>query len=244
MDEIISSTAQSRTVGAGHAVDWYKQAWALFMRAPGMWVVFAIIVVVAGLLIGSIPLLGQVALPLLMPVLFGGWLLAVGKLDSGGTLAVGDLFSGFDKYLTPLLVVGAINMGASIVVAIIGGVIGMGAVFGGVASGVAESGTGMMAAAGAGLLAFLLMFVLFILIGMAMWFAPALVVLQQRPPVDAVKESFAAALKNIPALALFSVINLLAGSLAMLTFGLGWLVLLPVLALTMWVSYHDVFAKA
>ena len=212
------------------------------MRAPGMWVVYAIIFIIAALLIGSIPLLGQVALPLLIPVVFGGWLLAARKLESGEKPAVGDLFSGFDQHLTPLLVVGAINMGASIVVAIVAAVVGTGAMFGGMASGMAESGAGMMAAAGVGMIAMLLMFVMFVLIGMAMWFAPALVVFQQRPPVEAVKASFAAAMKNIPALALFSVINLLAAALAMLTFGLGWLVLLPILALTMWVSYQDIFA--
>ncbi len=214
------------------------------MRAPGMWIAYGLIFIVISFVLAAIPLFGQLAVPVLLPVLFGGWLLAVRKLEEGGVLTVADLFGGFDRFLVPLLIVGAINLGATVVVTVIAGVVGMGAVFGGVASGAADSGVGIAAAAGVGLLALLVMFLLFIVIGMAMWFAPALVVFAQVAPVDAIRASFAASLKNIPALGVFAILNLVASLLATLALGLGWLVLIPVVALTMWTSYRDIFASA
>jgi uncharacterized membrane protein len=61
-------------------------------------------------------------------------------------------------------------------------------------------------------------------------------------PVDAMRLSFAASMKNIVPFLLWGLIYLVASIVASIPFALGWLVLGPVLMLTVYVSYKDVFA--
>ena len=53
--------------------------------------------------------------------------------------------------------------------------------------------------------------------------------------------SFAASTKNIGPFLLWGLIYIIASIVASIPFALGWLVLGPVLMLTMYVSYKDVF---
>jgi uncharacterized membrane protein len=76
---------------------------------------------------------------------------------------------------------------------------------------------------------------------MALWFSPALVVFRGVPPVEAVRASFAACLRNIVPFLLHGIVFLVAAIVASIPFGLGWLVLLPLVTLTMYSSYKDVF---
>ncbi len=99
-----------------------------------------------------------------------------------------------------------------------------------------------MAGMGVGLFAMLVGFVLFMLVSTALWFAPALVVLRGVAPVDAMRLSFAASMKNIVPFLLWSIIYFIAAMIATIPFGLGWIVLVPVLMLTLYVSYKDVFS--
>jgi uncharacterized membrane protein len=76
---------------------------------------------------------------------------------------------------------------------------------------------------------------------MALWFAPALAVFHQQGPAEAMKNSFVACLKNVVPFLLYSVILLLLTFVASIPFGLGWLVLGPVLAASLYTSYRDIF---
>jgi uncharacterized membrane protein len=76
---------------------------------------------------------------------------------------------------------------------------------------------------------------------MALWFAPALVVLRKTPPVEALQLSWAASLKNLVPFLVFGLIYIVASIVASIPFGLGWILLLPVSMLAVFVSYRDVF---
>src|SRR5262249_39664681 len=76
---------------------------------------------------------------------------------------------------------------------------------------------------------------------MALWFAPALAVFHQQGPAEAMKASFFACLKNVVPFLLYSVILLLLAFVASIPFGLGWLVLGPVIAASLYTSYRDIF---
>jgi uncharacterized membrane protein len=233
--------AQPRSVAAGRGVSWWTEAWAMFMKNPGMWIVFALISLVIFIVLSVIPILGSIAASLLTPVFVAGWMLAARKADSGGTLEVGDLFAGFQDKLTPLLVLGALLLAASLVIFFAVGSLGFGAVMGLVVGGSQQSAGGMMAALGAGLGALLMGLVLGALMAMAFWFAPALVVFRNLAPVDAVKASFAANLKNLLAFLVYGVVYIVAAIVASIPFGLGWIVLVPLSLLTVYVSYKEVF---
>jgi uncharacterized membrane protein len=241
MGDASAVEATARTVDAGRGVNWWSEAWALFMKNPGMWIVLALIMIVILIVLNFIPFLGSLASSLLFPAFAASWLLAARKVEGGGALEVGDLFSGFKDKLTPLLVLGAVVLVAGVVIALAAGALGFGAVMGMFMGGARHSAGGMMAAFGAGMLALLVALALGALVAMAIWFAPALVVFRNVAPIDALKASFSASLKNIVPFLLFGIVYIVAAIVASIPFGLGWIVLVPVLMLTTYASYKDIF---
>jgi uncharacterized membrane protein len=242
MNQVTTTAAAApRGVDAGRGINWWTEAWALFMKNPGMWIVLALILLVVLLVLSFIPLLGTLAASLVTPALAGSWMLAARKVEAGGTLEPGDLFTGFKQQQTPLLVLGGLLAVATLVTGVVVGALGFSAAMGMVVGGSQGSAGGMMAAMGAGMLAVLVGLALGVLVAMAFWFAPALVVFRDVAPVEALKASFAANLKNVVAFLLYSVVYLIAAIVASIPFGLGWVVLIPVSLLTVYVSYQDVF---
>jgi uncharacterized membrane protein len=243
VDETLTSAAPSaRSVDAGRGVDWWREAWALFRKNAGMWIVLALIMLAIFIVLGFIPLLGGIASALIYPPIVAGWMLAARKAEGGGGLEVGDLFAGFKDKLTPLLILGALLLAAGFVIALIAGALGFGTVMGIRAGGAHGSAGGMMAALGAGMLALLVALALGLFVAMAIWFAPALIVFRNLAPVDALKASFSACLKNIVPFLLYSIVYIIAAIVATIPFGLGWIVLVPVTMHTLYVSYQDVFS--
>ena len=248
MDEIAThggnaAAPEPRAIAADRGLAWWTEAWALFMRNPLLWVALGVILLVGAIMVGMVPLLGGLAVSLLMPVLIGGWLLTARKVEQGGTLEVTDLFAGFqgDK-LTPLIVLGALLLAAMVAIGLVAGVLGMGAMWGMFAGGMPNSPAGVMAAMGTGLLGLLVALLLFSAVSFALWFAPALVVFHNVPPIDAIKLSASAVLKNVVPFLVYGVIYIVAAIVASIPFGLGWILLVPLGLLTMYVSYREVFA--
>jgi uncharacterized membrane protein len=243
MNTASTASIEPRSVDAGRGISWWSEGWALFMRNAGLWIVLALILLVIMIVLSLIPFLGSIAASLLTPVFMGGWMLAARKLEAGGTLVVGDLFTGFQDKLTPLLVLGALLLAGSVIIFFVVGALGIGAVMGVVAGSTQSSTGGVLAAIGAGMLALMAGLLLGVLLTMAFWFAPALVVFRNVAPVDALRASFLANLKNLVAFLLYSVIYVVAAIVASIPFGLGWLVLVPLSLLTIYVSYTDVFGR-
>jgi uncharacterized membrane protein len=79
---------------------------------------------------------------------------------------------------------------------------------------------------------------------MAIWFAPPLVVFHDKSAVEAMQESFTGCLRNIVPFLLYGLVMLVLGVLAAIPFGLGWLVLGPVLAASLYTSYKDIYLTA
>jgi uncharacterized membrane protein len=59
----------------------------------------------------------------------------------------------------------------------------------------------------------------------------------------AMKESFVANLRNIPPFLVYGLIGLGLGFVAAIPFLLGWLVLVPVFAASVYASYKDIFGE-
>jgi uncharacterized membrane protein len=238
----ISTSVDSRTVEAGRGLEWWREAWALFTKAAGLWIVLGLLLFVVLAVIGFVPLLGALASTLLIPVFLGAWMLAAKKVEGGGSLEVGDLFTTFrgDK-LKPLLVIGGLLLAALLVMGVVAGALGMGALMGTMMDGAVHSAGAVLAATGAGMMALLVVLLLGVLAAMATWFAPALVVFRGMAPVDALRASFGASLKNMVPMLIYGLIYIAASVVASIPFGLGWVVLVPVTLLTVYTSYKDVY---
>ena len=230
-----------RAVGAGQGWTWIADGFGLFKKAPGMWIALVIVLLVILIVLAFIPLLGVVATFLLMPLFLGGLMLGCRALQGGGELEVGHLFAGFKEHTGNLIVLGALAIGGWIIVMLpVIAIVGAGTIFGvmrGDAAGVAAMGGSFM-------LAWLVAMALSIPIYMALWFAPALVVLRGLAPVAAVKESFFGCLKNIVPFLIYGIVMLVLGILAAIPLALGWLVLGPVAVASIYVAYRDIYGDA
>jgi uncharacterized membrane protein len=80
------------------------------------------------------------------------------------------------------------------------------------------------------------------LVGMAFWFAPALVALDGVEPVAALKASFEASLANIGPFLVYGLIYIALAIVASIPLGLGWLVLGPMMAGSCYASWRRIFA--
>ena len=230
-----------RAVGAGQGWTWIADGFGLFKKAPGMWIALIVVLFVILVVLAVIPLLGAVATFLLMPLFAGGLILGCRALQGGGELELGHLFAGFKTHTANLIVLGALAIGAGIIVMLpVILIVGAGAIL----AVMRGDAAGAVAMGGSFLLAWLVAMALSIPIYMALWFAPALVVLRGLAPVAAIKESFLGCLKNIIPFLIYGIVMLVLGIVAAIPLGLGWLVLGPVAIASVYVAYRDIYGDA
>ena len=233
-----------RSVAAGQGWAWIVGGFELFKKQPGIWialvVIFFVILMVLAFL-NVIFFLGSIATLLLTPVFAGGLMLGCRALQGGGQLEIAHLFAGFKAHTANLIVLGALGLAGGIIVMLpIILIVGAGAFFG-AAQGDAA---GALAIGGSFLIGWLVTMALSILLYMAFWFAPALVVLRGAAPMAAIKLSFFACLKNIVPFLIYGIVALVLGIIAAIPLGLGWLVLGPVVIASIYVAYRDIFGDA
>jgi uncharacterized membrane protein len=241
----VPATANAgRSVDAGQGWAWITGGFELFKKQPGMWIALVVVlfvILVALNFLNVLFFLGSLAIVLLMPVFVGGLMLACQAQQRGGQLEMNHLFAGFKTQTGNLVVVGALALGGWIIVLVpVLLIVGVGAFFGaarGDAAGAAAMG-------GSFFIAWLLAMGLSVILYMALWFAPALVVLRGTAPVEAVKQSFFGCLKNIVPFLIYGIIMLVLSILATIPLGLGWLVLGPVAVASVYVAYRDIYGDS
>ncbi|HEY4375123.1 MAG TPA: BPSS1780 family membrane protein [Burkholderiales bacterium] len=231
-----------RSVDSGRGAAWISEGFQMFMKAPGMWIVVVLVYMVMAFVVSLIPFLGSIAMALLGPVFGAGMLLGCQALDRGEPLEIGHLFAGFKENVGQLVLVGLLAFVAIFVVAMVAGVImgimGGAGLFAMMAGGhTAAGGLAFVGVAIAGLVFLALM----VPVSMAAWYAPALVVFHQQDAIAALKQSFAGCMKNIVPFLIWGVIAFVLSIVAAIPFGLGFLVLGPVLLGSLYYSYREIF---
>lgn len=229
--------AEGQRVDAGNGVAWLLRGWEMFKQAPGAWIGLSVVYLIIMIVLSLIPILGALALNLLMPVFIGGIMLGCKALDNGEELSISHLFAGFSNNAGNLVLIGVIYLvgviAVSIVVFAVAAVMGIGA-----------------AAAGAGNLAFIPMLIaalfamlLIIPLAMAVWFAPALVIFHEVAPFEAMKASFFTSIKNFVPFLIYGLVFFVLAIIASIPLFLGWLVLIPVMMASMYAGYRDMFVR-
>jgi uncharacterized membrane protein len=237
-----------RTVDMGRGLTWIQHGWTAFMQAPLMWIVNMVIFIVIYIVISSIPFVGALICHVLTAILGAGLMLAAHGLRSGRTMEATDLFGGFKAPLTsPLITTGVIYMAAWLTVYVICGLVflaifGMSGAVGTILSGDPGAIAGMLAGAGLGVLVVaLLMVALSLPIVAAIWFAPALVAISNVAPVEALRASLFGCLRNILPSFIYGLIFLVLIIIGSIPFGLGLLVVLPLMITSTYAAYRDIF---
>lgn len=234
-----SFTGTSQRAEAGACFDWLRQAWAFFMANPGVWIAATVVLILVYLALQVVPFIGSLAANLLLPLFSAGMLSMCRKLSQGDDIGLSDLFAGFQGSVSNgLIVVGALNAAALFVIVLIAGILAGGGLLGGV---MMARPAGLGVVFGGFLFALLIASVLSVPVLMAMWFAPALVFFHGMPPVAALKASFHACASNWLPMLVYGLFLSVLVFFATLPIALGWLLLIPILYGTVYVSYRDIF---
>ena len=215
-------------VAASAGWQWITQGWYLFTRKPGMWVLLALILAVIYILLSWIPLLGPIAAAVLAPALFGGLVHGARELDAGRNLESAHIFQAIrDSSRTgPMLALGMVPLAASVLMTLFTVVMLTGAEGLNPVSGLlyAVIAVGVALATAALLL-----------------FAIPRVLLGQAVPFDAIQQSAVAVRDNLGAFLVLIAVYAVLSIIAAIPFGLGFLIVLPVMAGAVHAAHREIF---
>lgn len=233
-----------RKVAAGRGWQWIATAFALFRKNPLIWLVLNLVLAMIGVALSLLPVVGAYVMYLLTPLFLGGLMVACKDLDSGKDIEIAHLFRGFRQNATHLVTVGGVYLVGQVVISgvmlTLGGPEFQEAVRAGV--GAMEATQITPEALSRISLALLVGAALFVPLALAIWFAPALVILDNQPGFRALGISMVACLRNILPFLLYSLLSSILLVVAVIPLGLGLILWIPVMLLTLYTSYRDVFA--
>jgi uncharacterized membrane protein len=239
-----------RPAPAGSGFRWWSESlsWLFGGGARfGVWFGMALCVFLVLVLLPWIPLVGSLAAHLLWFVLCGGLMAAARDTERGQTPRFGALFAGFGAQGGALVGAGLLVLVGTLVVWGLLLAVGIGATLKSLASmgsleELAATPPPALLNIGWGtLLALLFCLFLLVLISMAAWLAPALIVLRGARPVDALRLSLAACRRNLGALTVYGLVGVGLAVIATAIILVGWILLLALVFLSTYAAYRDMF---
>jgi uncharacterized membrane protein len=229
---------------AGAGWTWIAQGWKLFAKSPVMWIAAIVLLFIVMMALSFIPLIGQVAFQLLSPVFAAGFVVACRSLERGGEFELEQLFAGFKTRFGNLVIVGLLTLlGWVAIFLVFAAFVGF-SILTAVLTGSTESAlTALAASTMTILLGTLVALALAVPLVAAYWFAPALVVMHDVPPLSAMKASFFGCFRNFIPFLVYGIIMTLFAVLAAIPFGLGFLVWLPLAITSTYAAYRAIFTQ-
>ena len=197
------------------------------------------IVITLGLLV--VPIIGGIAANVLQPVFFASFALAARKQEQGGAVEMSDLFSGFRRPLMPLANLGAILLLAELAIFALLALLGLPGLSAGAEGTVSIADFARELQGKEWIL--LVGLVLTAIVKGGLWFAPAVLAFHEMTTAHAVRWSLYAALSNLGAMALYGLALTIAMAAAILPWGLGLLIVIPVMVASTYSGYREVFAE-
>ncbi len=233
-----------RGTGAGAGWDWVVEGWGLFTRAPLMWIISIVVLVVAAIAVSLVPIVGSLAFQVLQPVFTAGFMAGCRALEKNGEFEIEHLLAGFTRRFVPLMVVGLITVAGWIAILLVFvSFVGL-SILGAVLTGDTGAMVNAIAASAMALaLGTLVCLALMVPLMAAYWFAPALVMLNGMAPLAAMKASFFACLRNFVPFLVYGLVMLVAAIIAMIPFGLGMLVWVPLAIASTYAAYRQIFTE-
>ncbi|MBK8321828.1 MAG: hypothetical protein IPL06_03645 [Betaproteobacteria bacterium] len=232
---------RTRDVPARRGPGWLVDGWTFFRGRPLVWMGMGAgwIVITLGLLM--VPIIGGIAANVLQPVFFASFAIAARKQENGETIEMGELFAGFRRPLMPLANLGAILLLAELAIFALLALLGL--------PGLTADAEGTVSMADfvremQGKEWILLVgLVLTAIVKGALWFAPAVLAFHDMNTAHAIRWSLYAALSNLGAMVLYGLVLTVAMAAAILPWGLGLMVVIPVMVASTYVGYKDVFEQ-
>ncbi len=238
MTDIDAITAVSANRGITWLLDgfdYFRKDWLAWI---GVLIIFFIITLVASL----IPVV-NLLFNIVVPIFFGGLMIGCRDQDQGASFNIAHLFAGFSNNPGQYLLLGLLYFVGIIIVGVLT-IILMIVMLGGMEF-ITELQSGDIDALIANsvniLLAVLIGLLFYLPLLMAIWFAPALIALENQSVLDAMRNSFRGCLVNVMPFLLYGLIGLVFSILATIPLMLGWLVLTPMIIASIYIAYRDIF---
>lgn len=229
-----------RTVSAGRGAGWIGDAWRILKSQPGMWAALLILLFAAYMVASMIPLL-NLFVSFLTPFVTAAIVLAADQQRRTGTFDLKVMTAGFEKQAASLMAVGAVALLAGVVFLLVMAIF-LGSDIVGMMMG--RTNPDSLAFLNTKFwLAFLIGLALVLPIGFATYLAPQLIVLHDQPAITAMKMSLAGTVKNILPGIVFGLCCVVMAVLSMIPLFLGFLITLPILAVTNYTVYRDIFVE-
>ena len=178
---------------------WFSEGIKLFIHQPWPWLALVGVTSFALLVMSLLPILGLIAVFLIFPGIAAGFMLASRDALAGKPIVFNHLSAGFKIAPRPLVIVGSLAF-AGIFLGMLMLTMGWHEEFlrlVALARSQISDQAAMLQALREMLIPSLLMLAILLLMAMATWFAPALVIFKQAAPRDALRWSFKAQLRNI-----------------------------------------------
>lgn len=222
---------------AGHGLEWIASAFDIFRQRPGLWIATVAVCYAAFIGLTLVPFV-SLAATLCSPLLTALLAALAHAIDREAPSGIAQALHRVAARARPLLTVGAsclaIYAGCTAVMVLLDGPAWIE-----IAMGIDDpqilEGRLLM------LLAYLL---LMSVAGLAIVFAPALVMLNDVPPLPALAMSVAGAVKNLVPGILCTFLLCILAALSILPLGLGLLVTVPMSLIAIYTAYRDIFMES
>jgi uncharacterized membrane protein len=236
----LDSPLRARDVRSSRGPAWLAGGWMHFRGAPMVWMGLSAGWMLITLALVLVPVIGGVAANLLQPVFFASFAIAARKQLAGEAPEMGDLFLGFKRQLRPLVNLGAILLVAEIGIFFLMSLLGL--------PGVDDADevvtvTDYVRSLEGKEWILLVGLALTAVVKGALWFAPALLAFHELSTAHAIRWSLFAALSNLGAMLAYGIALTVVFVAGALPWGLGLLVVIPVMVASTYTGYADVFAE-
>ncbi|HMU66480.1 MAG TPA: BPSS1780 family membrane protein [Cellvibrionaceae bacterium] len=220
---------------AGRGLDWIKEGFSYFKQDAGTWILITIVGAVIFVAMNTIPIVNIFA-GFFTYVFSGGLMLGAKAQRDGQPLNIGHLFAGFQNSLGSLLGLGGIVMGYTVIAVIIA--------FAGLMLKITEFNADFLQQLLTGQGIFLSVAILLVLLTplfMGVWFAPALIVINKIPVLQAITLSIQGCLKNVLPLTINGLLIGLLFFVGAIPLMLGLLVAVPVFYISVFIAYKEIY---
>jgi hypothetical protein len=237
----VDSPIRVRDVRSSRGAAWLTGGWRHFRGAPLVWMGLSAGWMLITLALVLVPVAGGVIANLLQPAFFASFAIIARRQLAGQMPEMGDLFLGFRRPLRPLVNIGALLLVAEIAIFFLMSLLGL--------PGAGGEGDEVVTLTDyLGLLhgkewILVVGVVLTAVVKGALWFAPALLAFHELSTAHALRWSVFAALSNFGAMIVYGValsVIFLAGALP---WGMGLIVVIPVMLASTYTGYADVFGS-
>lgn len=241
---VLLDTPRKNSLGSGWT--WIVEGFRLFAKSPLFWIINIVIYMAIMMLLSFIPLVSLIT-AVITPVFTAGLMWGAAQVDNGEPMTASHLFEGFKKNTGSLFAVGGLYLAGVVVAMIVAAAVAIGSgaidILGRVQPGEVSSAADQMELVQSMLLPALIYMALLLPLIMMVWFAPVLIIRHDLGAIEAMKLSFSGCLKNMLPYLFYGFIAIVLVVLGVIPFGLGLLVVVPVLTASIYTAYKAIFLQ-